>query len=64
MMLHTRRWYASPGCWVDEASAGHEFSTVEEAIDFARALEVAGVTAVLHYEDPACDLELPVKAAI
>ena len=39
----------------------HDFETVESAIELARTQRLADMEVVLHYDDPACDLVLPLK---
>ncbi len=55
----TGRWYAGPDRWVDETGAAHEFGTVEEAIRFGKGMGLEGLVVVLRYDQPDCDLVLP-----
>ena len=57
----TGLWYAGPERWVGGCSGAHDFGTVEEAIGFWRGLGVDGAEVVLHYDDPECDLVLPLR---
>ena len=57
----TGQYYAGPSRWVGGCSGAREFGTVEEAIGFWRGLEVDGMEVVLHYDDPQCDLVLPLR---
>ena len=55
------QWYAEPDRWVGECSGAREFGTVEEAVGFWRGLGVDGMEVVLRYDDPHCDLVLPLR---
>ena len=39
----------------------HDFETVESAIELAWTRKLAGMEVVLRYNDPACDLVLPLR---
>jgi hypothetical protein len=57
----TGLWYAGADRWVAGSGGGRDFGTVEEAIDCWRGMGVDGVEVVLHYDDPQCDLVLPLS---
>jgi hypothetical protein len=57
----TGQWYAGPDRWIGACSGAREFGTVEEAIRFWRGLGVDGMEVVLHYDDPQCNLVLPLR---
>ena len=57
----TGQYYAGPAGWVRDCAAAHDFETVEGAVQSARTQKLAGAEVVLRYEDPACDLVLPVR---
>ena len=57
----TGLWYAGPNRWVSGCSGAREFGTVEEAIGVWRGLGVDGMEVVLHYDDPQCNLVLPLR---
>ena len=57
----TGQYYASPGRWVGDSPHAHDFCVVEDAFEFARTRKFVGVEVVLRYEDPACDLVLPLR---
>jgi len=57
----TGQWYAGPDRWVGECSGAHDFGAVEEAIAFWKGLGMDGAEVVLHYDEPECDLVLPLR---
>ena len=57
----TGQYYTTSNGWSGNGSEAHDFETVESAIEFARTQKLADMEVVLHYEDPACDLVLPLK---
>ena len=56
----TGLWYIGPAEWAEGCHGAIEFQTVTEAMRFGRGLAIKGLVVVLHYDDPACDLVLPV----
>ena len=57
----TGQYYAGSNGWSETTSVAHHFETVESAIEFARTQKLADMEVVLHYDDPTCDLVLPLK---
>ena len=57
----TGQYYTTSNGWSGNSSEAHEFDTVESAIELARTQRLADMEVVLHYENPACDLVLPLK---
>ena len=58
----TGQYHAGPNGWGADCAGAHDFDTVENAIQHARTQKLAGMEVVLRYDDPACDLVLPVRA--
>ena len=59
----TGQYYTASNGWSGNSSDAHDFETVESAIDLARTQRIADMEVVLHYDDPICDLVLPLKQA-
>jgi hypothetical protein len=57
----TGQYYAGPSGWIKNCDATHCFDNVEDAVQSGRTQKLAGVEVVLRYEDPACDLVLPLR---
>jgi hypothetical protein len=57
----TGQYYAGANGWSASLSAAHDFDTVEAAVQFARTQRLAGMEVVLHYDNPVCDLVLPLR---
>jgi len=57
----TGQYYAGSNGWSGNPSVAHEFDTVESAIELARTQRLADMEVVLKYDDPPCDLVLPLK---
>jgi hypothetical protein len=57
----TNHYYAGSIGWSGNTSVAHDFETVESAIQLSRAQNLADMEVVLRYEDPACDLVLPLR---
>ena len=55
----TGRYYAGPNEWSAKSSVAHDFEEVQSAIRFVRTQKLSGMEAVLRYDDPTCDLVLP-----
>ena len=59
--LETGQYYAGSNGWSGNTSVAREFDNVESAIELARTQRLADMEVMLHYDDPACDLVLPLK---
>jgi hypothetical protein len=57
----TGQYYTASKGRSGNGSKAHDFKTVESAIEWARTQRFGDVEVVLHYDDPACDLVLPLK---
>jgi len=57
----TGNYYAGSNGWSGNSSKAHDFETVENAIELARTQKLAYMEVVLQYDDPACDLVLPLR---
>jgi hypothetical protein len=57
----TGQYYTPSKRWSANSSEAHDFETVESAIELARTQRLADMEVVLHYDNPACDLVLPLK---
>lgn len=57
----TGQYYAASNGWSGNTSVAHEFDSVESAIELARTQRLADMEVVLKYDDPACDLVLPLR---
>jgi hypothetical protein len=57
----TKHYYAGSNGWTGNSSVAHDFETVESATRLSRAQNLADMEVVLRYEDPACDLVLPLR---
>lgn len=55
------QYYAGSNGWSGNTSVAHDFSTVESAVELARTQRLADMEVVLRYDDPACDLVLPLR---
>ena len=55
------QYYAGSTGWSRNSSAAHDFSSVESASKFANSQKLADMEVVLHYDDPICELVLPVR---
>ncbi len=56
-----RQYYAGKTGWSGNSSVAHDFATVERASKFANSQQLADMEIVLHYDDPICELVLPVN---
>jgi hypothetical protein len=59
----TGQYYSGPSEWVGDGIGAHDFGTVENAAHLARTHKLNGMEVVLRYDDPVCDLDLPVREA-
>lgn len=57
----TGQYYAGLQGWVENSIAAADFDKVEDATHFSRNQNLAAMEVVLHYEQPPCDLVLPVR---
>jgi hypothetical protein len=57
----TGQYYAGTNGWTGNASLAHDFETVESAVQLAQTQRLPGMEAVLRYDNPGCDLILPVR---
>ena len=55
------QYYAGPTGWSRNSSAAYDFSSVESASKFANSQKLVDLEVVLHYDDPVCELVLPVR---
>ena len=55
------QYYAGSNRWSANSSEAHDFETVESAIELARTQKLTEMEVVLNYDDPACDLVLPLR---
>jgi hypothetical protein len=56
----TGHFYAAPDRWETSRSLAFDFVTVEDATHCGRRLQRARMEVVLAYDDPLCDLVLPI----
>ena len=59
----TAQYYAGSNGWSGNTPLAHSFDTVESAIQFAKTERLAGMEVVLRFEDPVCELILPLRHA-
>ena len=57
----TGQYYAGPSGWVGDGDGAHDFGTVEKAVELARTQQLAVMEVVLRYDNPGCDLVLPIR---
>ncbi len=57
----TGQYYTGPKGWSGNSSLAQDFKTVESATNLAQTQRLAGVSVVLHYDEPPCELVLPLK---
>jgi hypothetical protein len=57
----TGQFYAGSNGWSGNSSVAHDFDAVESATQFAKTERLAGMEVVLRYDDPVCDLILPLR---
>lgn len=55
----TGLYYAAAGQWVGSPALALDFESTERAAEFGRSELLAGVQLILYYEDPLCELTLP-----
>jgi hypothetical protein len=59
----TGHYYTGSTGWSGNGSVAHDFDAVESATQFAKTERLAGMEVVLRYDDPVCDLILPLRQA-
>ena len=57
----TGQCYVGPNGRGWNGASAHDFGTVENAVELARTQKLTDMEVVLHYDDPARDLVLPVR---
>ena len=57
----TGQFYSEPNSWSSNSCVANAFETVESATRFGRTQTLSSMEVVLRYDDPVCDLVLPVK---
>jgi hypothetical protein len=57
----TGQYYLGSKGWSANAAMAQDFDTVESASNVAWTQRLSGLEVVLRYEDPACDLVLPLR---
>jgi len=55
----TGQYCAGSNGWSAKSSMAQDFETINSATQFARTQKLTGMEVVLRYDDPACDLVLP-----
>ena len=58
---HIGLYYAGPKHWVGQASAAVDLQTIEHAAELSRDENFDQMEIVVGYDDPACELVLPVR---
>ena len=56
----TKHYFAGPNGWSVNASAAHDFETVDAAVEMARKGKLAGIEVVVRDDGAASDLIMPV----
>jgi hypothetical protein len=57
----TSLYYVGTNQWTADSSSARDFEQVEDAIQLHRDEQLTGVEVVLSYDDPRCDLVLPIR---
>ncbi len=57
----THEYYAGIASWVCDQAGAYDFNNVETAVQLALEQKLDGLEIVLRYDDPACDLVVPVR---
>jgi len=60
----TGHYYSTSQTWSADVSEAMVFASVEEAALMANEKDLASVQVVMHYEDPRCDLALPLDLCL
>ena len=58
---NTCLYYVGTNQWTADSKLARDFEQVEGAIQLHRAEQLTGVEVVLTYDDPLCDLVLPLR---
>jgi hypothetical protein len=58
------QYYSISQTWCAEVSEAMVFASVQEAALMANEKNLASVQVVMHYEDPRCDLALPLDLCL
>ena len=58
----TRLYYAGPQGWTGDCNNAVDLEEVTKALALGHEAKLAGLEVVLSYEDPLCDLILPVQS--
>ncbi len=56
---HGSQYYVVNNQWTSDLMQAKDFDQVDRAIQFRREERLAGVEVVLRFDDPFCDLVLP-----
>jgi hypothetical protein len=56
-------YYVGSNQWTTDSSQARDFGQVEDAIELHRDEHLTDVEVVLRYDDPICDLVLPLGSA-
>ena len=54
-------YYAGPKHWASNLEAAVDLGTIERATELSRAEDFAEMEVLVDYDDPACELVLPLK---
>ena len=54
-------YYVGNNQWTVDSKYARDFEQVERAIELHRAEQLTGVEVVLRFDDPLCDLVLPIR---
>ena len=55
------QYYAGSNGWSGSSSVAHDFETMESAAQLARNRGLAGIEVVVRFDNPGCDLVLPLR---
>jgi hypothetical protein len=58
---NTNFYYAGNNDWTEDSRYARDFDQVEDAIQFHKDEKLAGVEVVLSYDDPFCNVALPLQ---
>ena len=64
ILLHngiTRRFYAGGEAWTEDVSRAVDFRTVKNLEEHARRKRLGPVEIIFSYEQPRCDLRVPLQ---
>lgn len=57
----TSLYYAGGDEWTTDAARAQDFDQVDRAIQHRQCVQLADVEVVLSFDDPLCDLVLPLR---